>query len=288
MPESDLSPQVQAAMDFVGDTDELVSSLAMEKILQSGQAEQALATIQDDPDENTRRHAHQLGTLIQRKHILKSIVSDFEQARLPILTAMVKVDLLYDTSSSLSFLNGRLQELYDDFAGWLQNPSVAARDLNAICEFMDERGFYVPPLPWLGIEEYLLGDVMDNYGDAVPLVLAALCQELGKRNHIKVNVIAWNGFIALLDRLNGTVCVLEKGWEAQKLERRDQVVHLNDQQLFLLYLNSLLASSIACWEAYDVHLFWEILQAIHGIQGNPLPYPFGEVNEPEPPPQQGA
>ena len=287
MSEFELSPQVQAALDFVGDTDELVSSMAMEKILQSGQAEQALATIQDDPDENTRRHAHQLGTLIQRKHILKSIVSDFEQARLPILTAMVRVDLLYDTSSSLSFLNGRLQELYNDFAAWLKNPSVTERNLDALCEFMDSRGFYVPPLPWLGIEDYLLGDVMDNYGDAVPLVLAALCQELGRQNHIKVNVIAWNGFIGLLDRLKGTVCVLEKGWEVQKLDKRDQVVHLNDQQLFLLYLNSLLASSIACWEAYDVHLFWEILQAIHGIQGNPLPYPFGEINEPETPSKQG-
>ncbi|GEM_PF-5413162 len=270
-PESNSDAKFQAAVALLSDADEVIASKALEIILRSGRGEEVLATLQDSTDENARRHAQQLGSMIQQERLLQHMVKEYEQARLDILTALTDIDLLYDTSSSLPYLKKLLQELLDNF-----KPRKKELSLKDVTSFMDVEGFYVPPLPWFAIEGYLLGDVLSGDGLATPLVLAVLCQTLGRAHGINIDIAICNGFVCVI--YDEVICTPEHGWRCRKLAQEDEVINLNNQQLLQLYLHQLLVSSIATWEAYDVHLFLEILQRLYGIQDNPLPYPFGPLD----------
>lgn len=260
----------KAALALLSDGDEIIASKALEIILRSGKGEEVLAGLQDSPDENTRRHAQQLGSMLQQDRLLQHMVTEYEQARLDILTAMTDIDLLYDTSSSLPYLKKLIQELLQNF-----KPRKKEITLKDVTSYMDVEGFYVPPLPWFAIEGYLLGDVLSGDGMGTPLVLAVLCQALGRAHGTEISIVICNGFVCLLH--DEVLCTPEHGWKCRKLAQDDEIITLNNQQLLQLYLHQLLVSSIATWEEYDVHLFLEILQRLYGIQDNPLPYPFGPL-----------
>ncbi len=275
------SSNLQAARELLADQDEALASLAMDSIFQSGKAEETLAILQDESDENMRRHAHQLGSLLQRKSILDKLVNDYEQARLSALDALMQIDLLYDTSSSASFLQELLQNLEKRFREKYPRPHQVSH--HSLCCFMNavER-FFVPPIPWLAIEDYLLGDVLGGDGGASPLVLSILCRHLLTSRSVEAQVVFCNGFIGFLSQ--DRVCLPEHGWRSRPVQEQDEICPLNDQQILQLYLCQLLTSSIASWEVYDTHLFLEILQRLYGLQENPLPYPYGPSRHSSPPP----
>ena len=257
-------------MALLNDADELIASKALEIILRSGKAEEVLANLQDSANENARRHAQQLSAMLHREALLKKLVTEYEQARLDFLDALTYVDLLYDTSSSQQYLTKLLQELQENF-----KPARKRAILKEVTTYMDLEGFFVPPLPWFAIESYLLGDVLSGEGMSTPLVLAAICRALTRKEGIDIQIAICNGFICLL--YDDVLCIIEHGWKCRTRRPEDEIFPLNNQQMFQLYLHQILSSSIATWEAYDVHLFLEILQRLYGIQDNPLPYPFGAL-----------
>ena len=269
-PEIPSESKLRAALDLLSDPDDTIASMALETIFNSGNAEALLAAAQDEPDNNTRRRAHQLGAMLQQEHTLQEMVTAHEQARLDILQAMNDIDMLYDTSSSQPYLEKLLRELQQGF-----KPHRHPAKLAEITRYMEKEGFYVPPLPWLAIDEYLLGDVLSGDGAGIPLVLAALCRFLGRSNGIEISIVTCNGFIGLLS--DDKLCILENGWECHPVEKDDEICLLNNQQALRIYLSTLLTSSIASWEIYDTHLFLHIFQKLYGLNDNPLPYPFGNT-----------
>ncbi|MGN0892407.1 MAG: hypothetical protein ACI4Q0_03900 [Oligosphaeraceae bacterium] len=271
------SSRLQAAQALLGDSDNEVASLAMECILKSGKAEESLATLQDTADKNVRKRAHQLGTLLHQDAILRQLVQDYEQARLSALDGMMRIDLLYDTSSSLTFLQEQLTALETEFKKGIRGPLTFSK----LCQSMERMDFFVPPLPWLAIEDYLIGDVLDGDGGASPLVLSTLCRHLATPRGLPVTIATCNGFIGFTH--GDWVCLPEQGWQSRQLTRQDELCPLHDQQIFQLYLCQMLAGAMASWEAYDVHLFLEIYQSLFGLKGNPLPYPFGDLGLRQPP-----
>lgn len=269
-PENPSESKLRAALELLSDPDDTIASMALETIVNSGKAEPLLAIVQDAPDDNTRRRAHQLGAMLQQEHFLQEMVSLHEQAKLDILQAMNNIDLLYDTSSSQPYLEKLLAELRQGFKPHRRPPKLAE-----ITRYMEKEGFYVPPLPWLAIDEYLLGDVLSGDGAGIPLVLAALCQFLGRAYGLEISIVTCNGFVGILS--DDKLCILENGWECHPVTQDDEICKLNNQQALRIYLSTLLTSSIASWEIYDTHLFLHIFQKLYGLTENPLPYPFGST-----------
>ncbi|MGN0867115.1 MAG: hypothetical protein ACI4SG_05510 [Oligosphaeraceae bacterium] len=263
------SSNLQAARELLADNDESLASLAMDSILKGGKAEETLALLQDEPDKNVRRRAHQLGTLLQHNAILDKLVKDYEQARVSALEALAQIDLLYDTSSSSTYLRDLLRNTEKNFRKKCRGPLTPQK----LCSIMEDEGFFVPPMPWIAIEDYLLGDVLGGDGGAAPLVLSILSCHLAALRGLDAQVVFCNGFIGFLSK--EWVCLPEHGWQCQRLQEQDEICPLHDQQILQLYLSQLLTGAIASWEVYDTHLFLEILQRLDGLPENPLPYPYG-------------
>ncbi len=266
---SSCSSNLQAARELLADSDEALASLAMDSILKGGKAEETLGLLQEESDKNVRRRAHQLGALLQQNAILDKLVKDYEQARISALEALTQIDLLYDTSSSPSFLRDLLQRTEKKFRQRCRGPLTPQK----LCDIMESEGFFVPPMPWIAIEDYLLGDVLGGDGGAAPLVLSLLCCHLAALRGLEAQVVFCNGFIGFLSK--EWICLPERGWQCQRLQEQDEICPLHDQQILQLYLCQLLTGALASWEVYDTHLFLEILQRLDGLQENPLPYPYG-------------
>lgn len=263
--------KLKAATELLSDPDDAVSSMALDTIIESGRAEETLAAIQDDHDANVRRHAHQLGSILHQQKLLDDLIHKYEQARLDILEAFLDVDLLYDPSSSEHFLRQLLDEFCESFRVF--KPKEIG--LGRVISFLARQDFYVPPLPWIAIEEYLLGDVLHGDGAAVPTVLAVLAQKLGSLIGLDTQVATCNGFVCII--CNREACVFENGLQIKEIAADDEICVLNNQQIFRLYICQLLTSSMATWEVFDTHLFMEILNRLCGLKTNCLPTPFGST-----------
>ena len=272
--DSQSDAKLKAAVELLGDNDEMVASMALDTIFKSDKLCDVLVNAQDSNDENVRRRAQQLSSMFQQQALLEHTVTEYEQARLDILDAVINIDLLYDTSSSIFFLHEQVKKLSDALK---TKRKIAIFD--ELLGYMERSGYYVPPLPWLSIEEYLIGDVLTGDGAGTPIILAILAQSTGRRHGCEIAIALCNGFISIIN--DASICILENGWTSRPIDKKDEICVLNPQQLLRLYLSQLVASSIATWEAYDTHLFMEIFKLILGIKNDPLPYPFGDAFAPE-------
>ena len=260
------------------DPNPCISSLAMEQMLQNhDQCKKFIATNQDSDELILRKSAHQLAACLRLQLLQDQFAFRFEQGKLDPWDALMIIDQLYDQRSSASYLQELFLEFYEGFQFF------GDLTLQKISKYMIERKFTVPPHPILNIFYYLVGDVLEN-GQGIALVLCLLARQLARGNSYSLKVCLSCGKFCLVDRQRNLLDPTD-GWTITSDVPPDAIHLCTSQEIIRVYLAQLIASSVMVWEAYDVHLFIQLMFRIEGFSRDQLPYPYGNFQAPAPDPE---
>ncbi len=267
------APRPSDLVSLLTDNDECIASLSMEQLLLAGDCKPLIAEHQDTADPLLRRRIHQLSAIVAHQDLLDKAVFEFEQGRLDAWNFALMLDRLYDPKSSRHFLQEIAREFFADF---FPRGGVT---LEQIADYMRLRKLAVPRPPWLNVGLFLIGDVLEN-SQGAPILLAILARQLAQMHGALLTICLHGGRVTLMDS-NSNILDPMDNWQFTANLPQNQFHLCTNQELIRILLAQLLASSMVAWECFDTHLFFSVIRRLDHLNGQPLPYPFGDFAAPE-------
>lgn len=271
-------PGNQELLQLLADPNEYIASMAMDQILNGevgeGQRVQLFRDNQDCDDTLLRRRLQQLGAAVQMIDQQKAFVASLGKSKTALLSSMIALDRIYNPKSSGEYLMQLMRDLYVGY--------IACGDMNpadAISIYMKSRHFSVPPLPWLNIGLFLIGDVLENC-TGVPHIMVAIAAAVAHSQSIETTICMSDGHIGLRFD-NGDVVNPAEDWKVRKDIKPSNMHLCSNLQVVKALMNLALSTTVATWNAYDAHIFASLLTALEKIPLSTLPYPYGDTFRPQ-------
>lgn len=262
---------------LLADPSDFVASMAMESILHGAvtpeQCQQFIRDCQDSSDTMLRRRIQQLTAVQNFERLKKDFASELKSRHSnALLNCIMLLDRIYNPKSSEEYLLQLMRELYAGF-----NPGEEPKsDAEALAEFMRERNFHTPPLPWLNIGFFLLGDVLES-GIGVPHLLTAVAAAVARSKGMKCAVCMSDGHLGLYFPSGDLIKPMEL-WNIKHGVSASSLHICETVHTVRSLLGLALSTSATAWSAGDVELFTSLLVECGLVNSSAahLPYPFGD------------
>lgn len=262
----------EALFSLLQDGNEIVSTLAMEQILQSRHFDKLMQKYQDSNDAVTRKRVHQMSNINKRRQLLQNFLEKMQNSKLKLWKGLQLLDYLYDPRSSADYLN----QMSKDLLAGIKSLHCNADD---IAFYLREKDFQVTSQSWLDISNYLLGDVLETQlGSAV--LLCVIARHLGSYRGWQSEICLHSGRFCLIDAA-GNLVDPSKEWLISRDMPREQCHVCNEREVLHIILSQLFSIAIINWEPWDVYLFAKIITSISKLETSILPYPLGDYLHPE-------
>ncbi len=263
--------EMKILSSLLQDEDESVASLAMEKILPSAELNDFIAAHQDDDDPMLRRRCFQMGYIAFYRRQLNDLIVSLKNNSFDLWHSVLMLDRLYDSQSSLTYLESLYRNLADDYA-------VRKDSLRGLARFLRDRSFVTPSQNWFDISNYLIGDVFENRVGA-GILLCILGRQLASERKLTLNVCLHTGRYCLVDE-KFTLLDPQENWKITTNLSPDLFHLCSKKELFLALLFQLYTLAVISWDPFDIFLFQKILSSYYEFSDCALPYPAGNFLHP--------
>ena len=263
--------ELKVLLSLLQDEDESVTSLAMEKILPSAELDKFIATYQDDNDPMLRRRCYQMGYITTYRRQLAELIAALKENSFDLWQSVLMLDRLYDSQSSLKYLENLYINLQDDY-------SSRKDSLRGLVRFLKDRSFITPSQNWFDISNYLIGDVFENRVGAA-VVLCILARQLGASRNITLNICLHSGRYCLVDE-KYTIVDPSNDWKITGNIPPDLFHLCSRKEILIALLFQLYSLAVISWDPFDIFLFQKILSSYYDFPDNAMPYPVGNFLQP--------
>lgn len=267
MPDSpDDQPPIDSLISLLGDEDRMISSMAMEKLLQRDADLGALiAEHQEAEDPRLRARVHQMSNVSDIRRARSELIDGIRQAKLSLWDGMLAINHQYNTRLNREAVN-RLQ---DELAASISRPVTGSR----MAQFMKGESFATAKENVLGADLYLLEDVLAQRIGS-PILLTTIAQQLGHRVGWASTIVLHKGKHCLIDAQNNFIEPAE-GWRVSKFTPEVQLHPCTDKDIWMTVLCQLYLAAMLDGRVQAIHRVGTILAKLCDGNFRDLPYPLG-------------
>ncbi len=261
--------QLAALLSLLQDDDPRVASLAMEQVLKLGNvAEQTIAELQEDGNQQLRHRIHQLSSILARRRTRQEFVAAVHADALSLWEGVCKINELYDPQCNLDAIRKQIREL----AAELPAGTIGASRIAAL---MKKRDYLVPEEDTLDSELYMMDSALETkYGSAPALCVVAM--QVGSLRRWKAEAVLYEGRMCLLEE-NDVLVDPAANWKVRNLESSEKLHRCSKRDVWYIFLAQLFLVALVDGQLRDLYHFGDLLTALNQGSVDELPYPLGET-----------
>jgi hypothetical protein len=262
--------QLSALLTLLQDEDQQIASLAMEHLLNLGEAvDDTIAEYQESHDPQLRQRVHQLSAILARRRAREAFIAALSQENLSLWDGIIQIHSLYEPIPPRETLEARVDEIAADL-------QPGATVTHQIADLMREKEFTVPSDDILDVDLFLISRVLDTcYGHAA--LLCVLAKRIAAEAGWNATVCLHGGRFCLIDR-DHILLKPSEGWQYGKISTDERIHPCSRKDVLLAILAQLFMVALIDGQLKDLHHFGSILTALNGTPVATLPYPLGPAS----------
>jgi hypothetical protein len=262
--------QLSALLTLLQDEDQQIASLAMEHLLNLGEAvDDTIAEYQESHDPQLRQRVHQLSAILARRRAREAFIAALSQENLSLWDGIIQIHSLYEPIPPRETLEARVDEIAADL-------QPGATVTHQIADLMREKEFTVPSDDILDVDLFLISRVLDTcYGHAA--LLCVLAKRIAAEAGWNATVCLHGGRFCLIDR-DHILLKPSEGWQYGKIRTDERIHPCSRKDVLLAILAQLFMVALIDGQLKDLHHFGSILTALNGTPVATLPYPLGPAS----------
>lgn len=257
----------QTMVSILSDEDEVMASLAMEKILSSENPEAFLQENGDATSPLLRKRLQQMSVILKRRALEDEFIRKYRLGTQTIWNAVTTIDVLYDTQSSFSYLAKMTEALYRALP-------QSVTSINEVTDFLKDEGFSLHQSPAMSPSYYLIGDTLEMK-EGAPSAIAVIIHHLCELRNIPCTFCIYNGHLSLTNSL-GQIIDAEAGFAVYTKVKRTAYNPCTISSFISIYLGQMCACALSDGDTWDCHFLMRLMYRIADQHPEKLPYPFGD------------
>ena len=257
---------IDALLNLLEDEDNYVSSMAMERLLSSGEDINALvAEFQESHNPVLRSRIHQLGNIIRIRESRYEFVEGVRNSSMSLWDGVLQINFQYNQRMDWRQVKETMSALCKQLPRRLSTVGLA--------EFMRRENFAFTGEDIVGPDLYLIEDVL-LHRIGSPILLSVIAKQLGEKRDLQIDIGLYKGKFCIVDRFNNLVDP-SVDWKLAHLSSRQDCRFFGKLNIWLVILCQLFTSSILEGRLHGIHRIAFLLAKICGGNMRSFPFPLG-------------
>ena len=256
---------IKALINLLEDEDRYVSTVAMEQLLSSANAEAVVAEFQEAHSPILRNRIHQLGNILRTRQQRSQFVQNFNNSSLTLWEGILQINYHYNPKMDSRQLKQMMASLIDQLPRRLSTVSLA--------KFMRNGNFAFSGEDIIGPDLYLIEDVLLHRLGS-PILLSVIAKELAKQRDLETSIVLYKGKHCLIDRFKNLIEPTED-WRINHLKAIQDIRLFEKEHIWLVILSQLFISAMLEGRLQAIHRVGSLLAEICEGHAKNFPFPLG-------------